>query len=1731
MSPSTQEISRAHKACLLFLVDQSAGMEECLGGTGRPRQYELASMTNDWLWNLVIRATGGWGVRGYWDVGVLGYRTDRNANPVIESALEGPLAGTLLVSIVDLAEHPARVERGIERFRDDASGELIEVRSERPVWVDAKAEGEAAVCAAFEHAHDILKKWIEEHPDSFPPIVLHITGGESQDGDPTAHAEALKNLATDDGNVLLCTCYLSTTGTDPVFLPSSGKDLPDAAARTLFETSSVLPKCMYDNAVSEGFEVQSGARGMSVNTSLLRLLGLLDMGTRCATLLPPERPEARSDGPADWPPATASPEEIEELEQAPFDAPAGLAPSSPVVEVVPVLPPTASDEFHRAPPNEPPHPLDEDVQFSVYRPDTVRPQTWSLLLAFAHLSKRRADAEEDEPDPIEEVQRQARQVLEAEFDEYLGLRQDSRRAVPREGELTFVPKARGIEFDPPSGRFFWKESVHREEFRFRASARMDGKTARGRLTVFLGSVILAEVPLSIRVDSGHVAKPSASPTEVAVGRPYRRLFASYSHRDEPIVEGFERYFKSVGDRYLRDWIDLRAGEQWSDRLEQMIEEADVFQLFWSWNSMRSGFVKREWRHALGLGRANFVRPVYWEVPMPSDCAEDLPPEELRRLHFHRLPGGGGPHEPPFLGEDATAAGRVCSACAARVDRGARFCSACGEPLGLACPQCGKTGHLPGARFCVDCGQGLGAASHTPDPSDRETTDLGGLEPAVDYALATREMSVKEMELNRGKDIGHAWRMIPALESAKSLAKVAQTVVEDPSTWNVVVAEVRTPEFVRRLERDNTLGPVVKSLQDRQTLAEPPLGFVAAALTFEMLGRPDYRMGLSVLDHAVEDLRLLEIRIAVGKAIAEAVEREASANDKTFFYIALGNAYAQCPSGSRGENQESAILCYEQALSLCSRDGTPEDRSMLENNLGNVYKERLAGSWGVNHQRARGCYEEAMECLDEARNQQRIDEPEYRERQGDVTNNLGNVHRDRPLGPDEPPGGNIELAVECFSRSLELRKDSPLKRAETLCNLGTTLAHHRRSEAESLERALECFHKALAIYETHPMPLWHAMTLMNLGAAYTARREGSRRENLLRARRYLRDAAQRYEDLKIRRERVSAQLNLGLLEVEAGDLTTALGHFEMAAGLVEDEFAESETEMARGAWLQLHADVYEGVIAAAVMLDRKPNEGDDSGAVDDRVDYAARAAFWAEISRAKNLAEWMALDCRPPALARLRDVDHRLSAAEKAPPRERSPRTLGEEEGQLRRRRRELHEELRQQFRKDSFGSQAMQPRQFQELADATGSALLTVRATPRGTCAVLVPPGGRIRTRLFDTLLPPQLAGALRRWHGTYESSIRAPRSAGFAGAPPGARAQARQAAVGAWRKVIGEVLEELGDALGRDLDHWLREWYPRQAGCEGPQGLIVLPGQGFNVLPLHAMWWTGHGGCAYACDQYQMSYVPSCRVLEYCLERKRRRGEGRERFLSVQNPTAGDGREGTLPWFDVLGREVSCWFGDRQILGPTAAPPPRRATFQRLTGFVDRERRAKETPGELERHEVVLMATHGCYDPENPWERSGLEIACADPRGGPSRLTLSDLFELDLSRLRLMVLAACETAGTDPADPTGEQLGLPSALLAAGAATAVGSLWEVESGPTMLLIRQFFEELFAGDRSTSSGERSSARALWRAQRWLRECRPAELNRLLQEIAPGAVEIPQRDGKPTYEHPYYWSAFACYGAP
>jgi len=298
------------------------------------------------------------------------------------------------------------------------------------------------------------------------------------------------------------------------------------------------------------------------------------------------------------------------------------------------------------PEHDPAKPLvtDKDVQFTVFTPQKIKPEKIYPVLAFAHLSKRRADAAADEPDPIEEMKDQAARILGKQRDDYRDAKDPSRQPVPRGGEITFVPVVQGVTFSPPSRSFTWRKTVHREEFDISATRDLDGQTLNGRMTVFRGSVIIAEVELSISIDSRAVpAAERISPETPQSGRRVRQVFASYSHRDEQVVAELAHVAPIFGSRFLMDRTHLEPGEDRREGLQRLIRGADVFQLFWSTNSMRSPDIAIELNYAISLGRPGFILPTYWEEPVPRSPAEGLPPPEIERLHFYRIYPGAISH--------------------------------------------------------------------------------------------------------------------------------------------------------------------------------------------------------------------------------------------------------------------------------------------------------------------------------------------------------------------------------------------------------------------------------------------------------------------------------------------------------------------------------------------------------------------------------------------------------------------------------------------------------------------------------------------------------------------------------------------------------------------------------------------------------------------------------------------------------------------------------------------------------------------------------------------------------------------------------------------------------------------------------------------------------------------------------------------------------------------------------
>ncbi|MEU7811105.1 Hsp70 family protein, partial [Pseudonocardia sp. NPDC049154] len=283
--------------------------------------------------------------------------------------------------------------------------------------------------------------------------------------------------------------------------------------------------------------------------------------------------------------------------------------------------------------------LDDDVQFSVYRPKAVRPLTWAPLLVFAHKTETYIDRRSGvERDPLAEVRTRAEKHLGRPPDPGDLRQAESSQGVPRGAVLRIRPTIEHCLINPPMAAFRWEEPIHEVPFLVYPAAAATGRRVRGRVEVWLGPLMIGEVLLSfeVRADAAEPTMEREAPSR------YRKIFASYSHRDVAIVEALVPALELLGDRVVYDRRDLRCAEHWPTRILELIREADVFQLYWSHNSMRSVEVRREWEYALSLGRQGFVRPFYWQAPLPRDDANGLPPEMLSSLHWSQLPHAAMP---------------------------------------------------------------------------------------------------------------------------------------------------------------------------------------------------------------------------------------------------------------------------------------------------------------------------------------------------------------------------------------------------------------------------------------------------------------------------------------------------------------------------------------------------------------------------------------------------------------------------------------------------------------------------------------------------------------------------------------------------------------------------------------------------------------------------------------------------------------------------------------------------------------------------------------------------------------------------------------------------------------------------------------------------------------------------------------------------------------------------------
>jgi CHAT domain-containing protein/tetratricopeptide (TPR) repeat protein len=261
-----------------------------------------------------------------------------------------------------------------------------------------------------------------------------------------------------------------------------------------------------------------------------------------------------------------------------------------------------------------------------------------------------------------------------------------------------------------------------------------------------------------------------------------------------------------------------------------------------------------------------------------------------------------------------------------------------------------------------------------------------------------------------------------------------------------------------------------------------------------------------------------------------------------------------------------------------------------------------------------------------------------------------------------------------------------------------------------------------------------------------------------------------------------------------------------------------------------------------------------------------------------------------------------------------------------------------------------------------------------------------------------------------------------------------------------GEVSRELYELL---LQPWLRE-----VGDE--QTLVFIPDKALHALPFAALRDRVSG--RYLIADHPIAVAPSATLYVQALERELRSARVTEpRVLAVGNPSF-----------------------DRRLFD-TLAPLPEAEEEARALAALHPASTDLLLGDAASRHEFLIrvrqydwvhFAGHAMVNERNPL--LSMLLLAPTRAGETGALSAREIYPLDLDKVRMVVLSACETGGYVPGSE-GVSF-LARAFLAAGVPTVVASLWDVEDHPTAALFQAFYEQL------SRQGNTDPVSALRRAQ-------------------------------------------------
>jgi CHAT domain-containing protein/tetratricopeptide (TPR) repeat protein len=367
------------------------------------------------------------------------------------------------------------------------------------------------------------------------------------------------------------------------------------------------------------------------------------------------------------------------------------------------------------------------------------------------------------------------------------------------------------------------------------------------------------------------------------------------------------------------------------------------------------------------------------------------------------------------------------------------------------------------------------------------------------------------------------------------------------------------------------------------------------------------------------------------------------------------------------------------------------------------------------------------------------------------------------------------------------------------------------------------------------------------------------------------------------------------------------------------------------------------------------------------------------------------------------------------------------------------------------------------------------------------------------------------------------------------------------WRSGSGVGKPSSPDAVDPGVELCRKVWEPLANHLDGVHLVLVSPDGPLNGLPLAAL--PGSRAGTFLIQQYAFATVPVPQLLAGLLHDTP--GHPSEpASLVVGNidfdaPTGSPTEAGRINHFPSLpGTRTETLavhdlfrtaFSGRPADLLTGKEATKAAFIQQASkcshllvathGFFLPEPEQKESPASGQLRSLETLRASSDLVIANPALRSGLVFAGANRAAvghGDPFLTALEVSELDLRRVDLAVLSACETGLGKVKEGEGV-LGLQRALQLAGAHTAVTTLWKVDDLATQALMTRFHRNLW-------EKRMGKLEALREAQLWLLEdgWKHPELKLRGGLIRPDVKpEVKLKEGDAV--SPFFWAAFVLSG--